>query len=169
MMRSLLQVVALRDHTPALGTLPVRFRRYGIAAIMVYAVVVAIVASSDYVRLHEPDGVWPVYFAVVTGAYALLIRSPLTAWRIATAGLFIDISVHGSADPIMSGWQWCFYLPTVLGVALLYSRTVVVTAGWLTLGLLGFAGALKGVSFYPETAIVLGLVLLVGYAFGSRG
>ncbi|HEX6344874.1 sensor histidine kinase [Umezawaea sp.] len=169
MIRSLLQVVALRDHTPALGNLPVRLRRPGVAVIMLYAVVVAVVASADYVRLHEPDGVWPVYFAVITGSYALLVRSPLTGWRVATIGLFIDVSAHGSAAPVLNGWQWCFYLPTVVGVALLYSRPVVVTAGWLTLGLLGIAGAMKGVSFYPETAIVLGLVLLVGYAFGSRG
>ncbi len=169
MIRSLLQVVALRDHTPALGTLPVRFRRLGVAAIMAYAVVVAIVASSDYVRLHEPDGAWPLYFAVVVGSYALLVRSPLTGWRVATFGLVVDVLVHGSSAPVMNGWQWCFYLPTVLGVALLYSRSVVLTAGWLTLGLLGFAGVLKGVGFYPESAVVLGLVLLVGYGFGARG
>ncbi|MCS7481587.1 sensor histidine kinase [Umezawaea endophytica] len=168
-MRSLLQVVALRDHTPALGVLPVRFRRFGVAVIMIYSVVVAIIASVEYVDLHEPDGVWPLYFAVVTGSYGLLVRSPLTGWRLATVGLFVDVLVHGSAEPVMSGWQWCFYLPTVLAVALLYSRSVVRTAGLLTLGLLGFAGALKGVSYYPESAIVLGLVLLGGYAFGARG
>jgi signal transduction histidine kinase len=161
--------VALRDHTPVLGPLPARFRRPAAAVIMIYAVVVAIVASVDYVDLFDPDGVWPAYFAVIAGSYALAIRSPLAGWRLATLGLFVDVLAHGSTEPLLNAWQWCFYAPVVVAVALHYSRAVVVTAGALTIGLLGFAAALKAAGFYPESAIVLVLVVTVGYVFGARG
>jgi len=136
---------------------------------MIYAVVVAIIASADYVRRFAPDGVWPLYFAVIAGSYGLAVRSPLAAWRLATLGLFVDVLTHGSSEPLLNGWQWCFYTPVVLAVALHYSRPVVLTVGALALGSLGFAGALKTASFYPESAIVLALLLTVGYAFGARG
>jgi len=167
--RSLLQVAALRDRTPVLGTVLGRFQRLGEAAVLVYAVVIAIVASVDYVTAYAPDGVWPVYFAAVVGTYALVLRSPLAAWRLATLGLFVDLLAHGTSDPLFSGWQWCFYLPVVLGVGLHYSQPVVTTVGVVTLASLGFAGALKAVSFYPESAVVLALVLVLGYTFGARG
>ncbi|MEO6086968.1 MAG: histidine kinase [Umezawaea sp.] len=169
MIRTLLQVVALRDHTPALGPLPARFRRPAAAVIMIYAIVVGIVASVEYVEAFDPDGVWPAYLAVVAGSFALAIRSPLAGWRLATLGLFVDVLAHGSGEPVLNSWQWCFYAPVVVAVALHYSRRVVVTAGVLTLGLLGFAAALKAASFYPESAIVLGLVVTLGYVFGARG
>jgi signal transduction histidine kinase len=136
---------------------------------MIYAIVVGIIASVEYVEAFDPDGVWPAYLAVVAGSYGLAIRSPLAGWRLATLGLFIEVLVHGSAEPVLNAWQWCFYAPVVGAVALHYSRPVVVTTGVLTIGLLGFATALKGASFYPESAIVLGLVLTLGYVFGARG
>ncbi|MFD9739541.1 sensor histidine kinase [Umezawaea sp. NPDC059074] len=169
MIRSLLQVAALRDRTPVLGTVLGRFQRLGEAAVLVYSAVIAIVASVDYVTAYDPDGVWPVYFAAIVGTYALMLRSPLAAWRLATLGLFVDLLAHGTSDPLFSGWQWCFYLPVLIGVSLHYSRSVVTTVGVVTLASLGFAGALKAVSFYPESAIVMALVLVLGYTFGARG
>lgn len=136
---------------------------------MIYAAVVGIVASVEYVEAFDPDGVWPAYLAVVAGSYGLAIRSPLAGWRLATLGLFIDVLVHGSGEPVLNSWQWCFYAPVVVAVALHHSRPVVVTTGVLTLGLLGFAAALKAAGFYPESAIVLGLVVTLGYLFGARG
>jgi signal transduction histidine kinase len=167
--RSLLQVAALRDRTPVLGTVLGRFQRLGEAAVLVYAVVIAIVASVDYVTSYAPDGVWPVYFAAIVGSYGLLLRSPLAAWRLAILGLFVDLLAHGTSAPLFSGWQWCFSLPVVLGVGLHYSRPVVTAVGCVTLVALGFVAVMKGVSFYPESAIVLVLVLVVGYMFGARG
>ncbi|PRY43958.1 sensor histidine kinase [Umezawaea tangerina] len=169
MIRSLFQVVALRDRTPVLGTVPGHLTRVGHAVIIVYAVVVAIVASADYVRQYEPDGLWVVYFAVIVVTYGLMIRSPLDAWRLGTAGLFVDLVLHGSPAPLMSGWQWCFYVPVVLAVAVHHSRSVVFTTGVLTLAVLGYAAALREAGFYWESAIVLVLVLLVAYTFGARG
>jgi signal transduction histidine kinase len=167
--RTLLQVLAQRDRTPVLGDLLGRFQRLGHAVIIVYSLVIAIVASAEFVTLHSPDGVWPLYFAVVVGTFVLMIRSPLAAWRLATVGLLVDRLLFGGPEPLLTGWQWCFYVPVVLAVALHYSRAVVVTVGWLTLLVLGFAGVLKGVSYFPETAIVLVLVLVAGHLFGARG
>ncbi|WNV91887.1 histidine kinase [Umezawaea sp. Da 62-37] len=168
-MRTLFQVVALRDRTPVLGAVPGNLTRVGHAVIIVYSLVVAIVASADYVREYDHDGVWVVYFVVIVATYGLMIRSPLDAWRLGTAGLFVELVVHGSAAPLMSGWQWCFYVPVVLVVALHHSRSVVVTAGVLTLAAFGYAAALRGSGFYWESSIVLVLILLVAYTFGARG
>jgi signal transduction histidine kinase len=167
--RTLLQVVVLPDRTRVFGNLLGRYRRLGHAVIVIYGVVIAIVASVQYVQQHDPDGVWPVYFFLTAGPFGLMIFSPLAAWRMMTLALLVDRLVFGGREPLLSAWQWCAYVPILLAVALHYSRPVVVAVGWLTLGGLLFVGVLKGVGYYPESAIVLLLVLLLGYTFGARG
>ena len=169
MIRTLLQVVVLPDRTRVFGNLLGRYRRLGHAVIVIYGVVIAIVASVQYVQQHDPDGVWPVYFFLTAGPFGLMIFSPLAAWRVMTLALLVDRLVFGGREPLLSAWQWCAYVPILLAVALHYSRPVVVAVGWLTLGGLLFVGVLKGVGYYPESAIVLLLVLLLGYTFGARG
>ncbi|GGP83466.1 sensor histidine kinase [Saccharothrix coeruleofusca] len=168
MIRALLQVVLLPDRTRVL--VDTRFRRLWQALVLVYALVVSILVSVDYVEYNEPDGWWPLLFGVVAGSFALMVlRSPLLAWRLSLPGLVVTRVLLTSEPAILGPWQWCWYLPVLASVGLVYSGRVVLVVGVLTGGVLYLVGAMGDPGYFPSTAVLLLVVLLLAYAFGSRG
>ncbi|WP_433265096.1 sensor histidine kinase [Actinosynnema sp. CS-041913] len=167
MIRTFLQVVLLPDRTRVFGDF--RFRRYAQAAVLLYGLILAIGVSAGYVQDEEPDGWWPVLFGIVAGTYGLMLSSALNAWRLATAGLVVMRVLYTSEPGVLGSWQWCWYLPALVVVGLLHSGRVVVLVALLTTGVLYLVAAMGNMDYFPTTAAILLLFLLLGYAFGSRG
>ncbi|MFI9010037.1 sensor histidine kinase [Actinosynnema sp. NPDC053489] len=165
MIRTLLQVVLLRDRSRVFDGFPLR-RLLG-AAVLVYGLVVAICASAAYVSAEDPDGWWPLLFAVVAGSTALTLRSTLAAWRLATAGLVVVRLLLEHEPVLLADWRWLWYLPVLVAVGTVHSGRVVLVVGVLTAAVVI---AVNGPDQYawPMVGLLL-LVLLVAYAFGSRG
>ncbi|WP_285745287.1 histidine kinase [Lentzea sp. NBRC 105346] len=160
-MRTLLQVVLLPDRTRVFAQLFGRYRRFGYAAIGIYGFVVAIVGATEFVKYDGPDGLWPVLFLLTAGTYALMMRSPLDAWRLAFVAFVFEHLVI-DYTPVAT-WQWLAVLPSLAFVALFYSRGVV---GWVTglsaVLLVWWPGELQPLLF----ALV---IAVVGYLVGARG
>ncbi|GAA0240377.1 hypothetical protein GCM10010492_44390 [Saccharothrix mutabilis subsp. mutabilis] len=169
MIRTFLRVVLLPDRTRVFGAGDSRFKLFGQAAVLVYGLVLAIGISSAYVQRESPDGWWPLLFAIVLGTYALVLFSPLGAWRLATAGLFAMRLLNTHEPAILGDWQWCWYLPVLVGVGLRYGGRVVFVVAVITTGAVYLVGAMGNLDHFPPTLLFLGLALLVSYAFGSRG
>ncbi|MBW4716326.1 sensor histidine kinase [Saccharothrix obliqua] len=167
MFRSLLQVVLLPDRTRAFAATGVG--RFGRVALLVYGLVIAIGVSSDYVRHQNPDGWWPLLFAITLGSYALMPLSVLSAWRLATAGLVVMRLLVYTEPGVLGGWQWWWYLPVPVAVGLLHSGRVVLWVGVLTSGVVYCVAAMRDLDYFPATAGLVWLLLLLGYAFGARG
>jgi signal transduction histidine kinase len=167
--RTLFQVVVLPDRTRVFGNVLGRFQRLGYAAVVAYGVVVAIVASTQYVQRYDPDGVWPLVFALTAGPFVLMTLSPLAAWRLTMAGLVVDRLVVDFSSTLLQPWQWCVVIPVLLAVALHYSRTVVVTVAVLSLVVLSPLAAVTDLDYLPGSMAAVLLVLLIGYVFGARG
>ncbi len=165
--RTLLRVVLLPDRTRVFGDS--RFRRFGQAAVLLYGLIIAIGTSADYVHYEVPDGWWPLLFAIVLGTFALMLFTPLGAWRLATAGLFVMRLLHAEEPAVLGGWQWCWYLPVLVGVGLLYGGRVVLVVAVITTGAVYLVGTMGNLDYLPPTFLFLGLSLLVSYAFGARG
>ncbi|QFZ23109.1 sensor histidine kinase [Saccharothrix syringae] len=171
MVRTFLRVVLLRDRTRIFeGT---RLRRPVCALLLVWALVVAINASADYVAHDDPDGWWPLLFGLVTGSYALLLYSPLGAWRLATAGLVVARLLQEPEGSLLNAWHWCWYLPVLVAVGMVHAGRVALTVGALTAGAVSALALLlarvEAQGEAPTTIALLLLLLLVGYAFGARG
>ncbi|XVV02893.1 sensor histidine kinase [Actinosynnema sp. CA-248983] len=167
MIRTLLRVVLLPDRTRVFGDS--RFRRFGQAAVLVYGLVLAIGISSGYVQREDPDGWWPLLFALVLGTFALMLSSPLGAWRLATAGLFLMRLLFTQEPAILGDWQWCWYLPVLVAVGLRYGGRVVFVVAVITTGAVYLVGTMGNLDYFPPTLLFLNLALLVAYAFGARG
>ncbi|MEJ2857738.1 MULTISPECIES: sensor histidine kinase [unclassified Saccharothrix] len=167
MIRTFLRVVLLPDRTRVFGDS--RFRRFGQAAVLVYGLVLAIGISSAYVQREEPDGWWPLLFAIVLGTFALLLFTPLGAWRLATAGLFAMRLLISHEPAILGDWQWCWYLPVLVTVGLLYGGRVVFVVAAITTGAVYLVGTMGNLDYFPPTLLFLNVFLLLAYAFGARG
>ncbi|MFD7655050.1 sensor histidine kinase [Actinosynnema sp. NPDC059797] len=168
MIRTFLRVVLLRDRTRVFeGS---RHPRLAAVPVLAWGLVVAITLSVDYVDSRDPDGWWPLIFALVAGSFLLLFRSVLGAWRLATAGLLVARILQDSGTAPLDGWHWGWYLPVLLAVGVLHTGRVVLVVGLLTTAATYLVGALTGtLDLFTVTAPVLALPLLLGYAFGSRG
>ncbi|MBB5955257.1 signal transduction histidine kinase [Saccharothrix tamanrassetensis] len=167
MIRTFLQVVMLSDLTRVFGGF--RFRRYAQAALLLYGLIIAIGVSAGYVQEEDPDGWWPLLFGIVLGSFGLMLFSTLSAWRLATAGLIAMRVLFTSEEGVLGEWQWCWYLPVLVAVGLLHSGRVVVMVALITTGVVYLVGAMGNLDYFPTTAGILMLFLLLGYAFGSRG
>lgn len=165
--RTLLQVVLLRDRTRVFEGF--RYRHVVTVSVLVYGLVIAIGVSSRYVALADPDGWWPLLFALAAGSFALLLRSTLAAWRVATAGLVATRMLLYAEPSVFSAWQWCWYLPVLLAVAMIHSGRVVLVVGVLTAAVAALVTGPGWSDYLPPLVGFLFLVLLVGYAVGSRG
>ncbi|MEV0680674.1 histidine kinase [Actinosynnema sp. NPDC050436] len=167
MIRSLLQVVLLPDRTRIFGES--RFRRFGRAAVLLYGLVLAIGLSAGYVQVESADGWWPLLFFITAGTYALMQFSVLAAWRLATVGL-VAMRLLFEHDPgVLNGWQWWWYTPVVVVVGLLCTGRVAVWVGVLTTLVVYVLAAASDLDYALPTAALLLVLLLLGYAFGSRG
>ncbi|MBB5805798.1 signal transduction histidine kinase [Saccharothrix ecbatanensis] len=166
MIRTLLQVVLLRDRTRVFEGF--RYRHLVTVAVLVYGLVIAIGTSSQYVTLADPDGWWPLLFALVAGSFVFLLRSTLAAWRLATAGLLVTRMLLYSELPVFGALQWCWYLPVLLAVGMIHSGRVVLVVGVLTAGMVAGVTGLSSDYLLPLIGFLF-LVLLAGYAVGSRG
>ncbi|MFD1148871.1 sensor histidine kinase [Saccharothrix hoggarensis] len=167
MIRTLLQVVLLRDRTRVFERF--RHRRVTDVAVLGYGLVIAIGVSQEYVSLEEPDGWWPLLFALVGGSFVLLLRSTLGAWRLATAGLVATRMLLPAEPTVFGAWQWCWYVPVLLAVGMIHSGRVVLVVGLVTAGV---AASTSGPGVSERTLPTIGmllLLLLLGYAFGARG
>ncbi|MGM1062922.1 sensor histidine kinase [Saccharothrix sp. Mg75] len=167
MIRTFLQVVLLRDRTRVFEDF--RYRRFAWASVLLYGLVVAIVQSVEYASNNSPDGWWPLLFVLVGGTFALLLRSTLAAWRLATAGVVASRLLLESEPAILGPAGWCWYIPVVLAIGMIHSGRVVVVVGLLTSGAVFLAGALGDLDHFPTTIGTLLVLLLLGYAFGARG
>ncbi|WP_306748407.1 histidine kinase dimerization/phosphoacceptor domain-containing protein [Saccharothrix yanglingensis] len=167
MIRTLLQVVPLRDRTRVFADF--RHRRSAWAAVVLYGLVVATAQSVEYASNNDPDGWWPLLFALVGGTFALMLRSTLAAWRLATAGLVATRLLLDSEPAILGPTSWCWYIPVMLAVGMIHSGRVVVAVGLLTSAAVFLAGALGDLDHFPATIGTLLILLLLGYAFGARG
>ena len=162
--RTLLQVVLFRDRSRIFDGF--RFRHALTAAVLLHGLVIALGVSSDYVTREEPDGWWPLLFAIVAGSAALTLRSTLLAWRLATTGLVAMRLLTPSEPSVLGSWQWWWYVPVLLAVAAVHRGRVVLLVALITSGVL-FAMD-RPAEVLPTIGLLL-LVLLVGYAFGARG
>ncbi|WP_121009060.1 sensor histidine kinase [Saccharothrix australiensis] len=167
MIRTFLQVVLLSDRTRVFDGF--RFRRYAAAALLLHGLVVAINISVGYVQARDPDGWWPLLFALVLGSFGLLLRSALGAWRLATAGVVVAWLLGPPDAGLLQGWGWCWYLPVLVTVGLLHRGRVVAVVASLTTGVVYLVSAAGNLDLFPPTAGFLLLCLALGYAFGSRG
>ena len=160
-MRTLLQVVLLPDRTRVFAQLFGRFQRFGYAAIGIYGFVVAIIGAAEFVRYDGPDGLWPVLFLLTAGTYALMMRSPLDAWRLAAvAWIFEHEVIHYTTA---ATWQWLAIAPTLAFVALFYSRGVVLWMTGLSVVLLIWGPGEAQPLYYTL------VIAVVGYLLGARG
>ncbi|MCE6998045.1 histidine kinase [Saccharothrix sp. S26] len=164
MIRTLLQVVLFRDRSRVFDGF--RFRRPLTLVVPAYGLVIGIVVSSDYVTSEDPDGWWPVLFAVIAGSTALTLRSTLLAWRLATAGLVAMKLLMPSEPSVLGSWQWWWYVAVLLAVATAHRGRVVLLVASITVGVLFTLD--RPAAVLPATGFLL-LVLLVGYAVGARG
>jgi signal transduction histidine kinase len=174
---ALRQVLLLPDRTRT-GEQSGRFRRVLVRAGVGYALVLALVGSAQY--LTSDLAPWlPLMLALTVVPFALMARSPVTAWRLATVALIVDrllITVFGSGDEavLLQAWQWGTYVPVLLVFALAHSARVVLAATVVTAGAVVVLVALspspaESMSHVLSTVGLLALAALVGYAFGSRG
>ncbi|WP_053719603.1 sensor histidine kinase [Saccharothrix sp. NRRL B-16348] len=164
MIRTLLQVVLFRDRSRVFEG--VRFRRPLMVLVLLHGLIIAIGVSQSYVSVEDPDGWWPLLFAVVAGSVALTLRSTLVAWRLATAGLVVMRLLTPSEPVVMGSWQWWWYVPVLLAVATRHRGRVVLLVGLITSGVLYAMD--QSADLLQDVALLL-LVLLLGYAFGARG
>ncbi|MER5266654.1 histidine kinase [Actinosynnema sp. NPDC002837] len=164
MIRTLLQVVLFRDRSRVFDGF--RFRHPLTALVLLHGLIIAIGVSSDYVTREEPDGWWPLLFAIVAGSTALTLRSTLVAWRLATAGLVVMRLLTPSEPAALGGWQWWWYVPVLLAVATVHRGRVVLLVALITSGVVLWVERSGGA--LPTIGLLL-LVLLLGYAFGARG
>lgn len=162
--RTLLQVVLFRDRSRVFDGF--RFRHPLTALVLLHGLIIAIGVSSDYVTREEPDGWWPLLFAIVAGSTALTLRSTLVAWRLATAGLVVMRLLTPSEPAALGGWQWWWYVPVLLAVATVHRGRVVLLVALITSGVVLWVERSGGA--LPTIGLLL-LVLLLGYAFGARG
>ncbi|MEU4801791.1 histidine kinase [Actinosynnema sp. NPDC023587] len=167
MIRPLLQAVLLPDRARIFDGW--RFRRFGLAAVLLYGLIIAIGASAEYVRHQDPAGWWPLLFAVVFGSFALMPVSVLGAWRWATVGLVVMRLAFDREPAVLGSWQWWWYLPVVLVVGVLCAGRVVLWVALLTTACVYLLYELRGLGDAWATGALLLLALLLGYAFGSRG
>ncbi|CCH34731.1 histidine kinase [Actinosynnema sp. NPDC047251] len=167
MLRSLLQVVLLPDRARIFGQW--RFRRFGQAAVLGYGLLIAVGASAEYVQHQDPDGWWPLLFAIVLGSFALTLFSVLAAWRLATAGLLLTRLVFDAEPGVLGSWEWFWYLPVMLVVGLCCSGRVIGWVALITTATVYLLATTRDLDYaLPTTGLVL-LMLVLGYAFGSRG
>ncbi|PSL58584.1 signal transduction histidine kinase [Saccharothrix carnea] len=162
--RTLLQVVLFRDRSRIFDG--VRFRRPLLGLVLLHGLIMALGVSSDYVSREEPDGWWPLLFAIVAGSTALTLRSTLVAWRLATAGLVAMRLLVPSEPSPLGSWQWWWYPVVLLAVAAVHRGRVVLLVALITSGVL--SALAEPAATLPAVGFLL-LVLLVGYAFGARG
>ncbi|WP_141980729.1 sensor histidine kinase [Saccharothrix saharensis] len=164
MIRTLLQVVLFRDRTRVFDGL--RFRLPLMVLVLLYGLVIAIVVSSAYVSNEDPDGWWPLLFAIIAGSTALTLHSTLLAWRVATAGLVAMKLLMPSEPSVLGSWQWWWYVAVLLAVATAHRGRVVLLVALITSGVVFALG--HPTDALQTTAILLPLILL-GYAVGARG
>ncbi|GAB2982638.1 sensor histidine kinase [Saccharothrix stipae] len=164
MIRTLLQVVLFRDRARIFDGF--RFRHPLMVSVLLYGFVIAIGVSSDYVSREDPDGWWPLLFAVVAGSTALTLHSTLLAWRLATAGLVVMKLLVKSEPAVLGSWQWWWYVPVLLAVATVHRGRVVLLVALITSGVLFAMG--QPADVLPTIGFLLP-VLLLGYAVGARG
>ncbi|QUF02640.1 two-component sensor histidine kinase [Actinosynnema pretiosum subsp. pretiosum] len=166
----LLQVVLLPDRT----RVPVgRLRGPLRVALLVGALVLATVISSDYTTHQEPDGWWVALFAATATPIALLcFSSPLAAWRASLAGIVVIRLITGSGPEILTVGEWLWFPLPLVAVGLVFARPVVLAVACVTA--LVLAGIALSVNddfggHYPTTVLILLLLLLAAYAVGGRG
>ena len=164
MIRTVLQVVLLRDRSRVFDGS--RFRHPIMALVLLHGLIIALGVSSDYVTNEEPDGWWPLLFAIVAGSTALTLRSTLLAWRLATAGLVAMRLLVPSEPSVLGSWQWWWYVPVLLAVAAVHRGWVVLLVALITSGVVF---AMDRPAEALQTVALLLLALLLGYAFGARG
>ncbi|WP_367135508.1 sensor histidine kinase [Saccharothrix sp. HUAS TT1] len=164
MVRTLLQVVLLRDRSRIFDGS--RFHHALSALVLLHGLVIGIGVSSGYVADEEPDGWWPLLFALVAGSTALTLRSALLAWRLATVGLVVMRLLVTSEPAVLGSWQWWWYPAVLLAVATVHRGRVVLLVALITSGVV-FALGTPGDAL-PTTGFLL-LLLLLGYAVGARG
>ncbi|QQQ75599.1 two-component sensor histidine kinase [Saccharothrix sp. 6-C] len=164
MIRTVLQVVLFRDRSRVFDGF--RFRHPLVALVLLYGLIIATGVSSDYVTAEDPDGWWPLLFAVVAGSTALTLRSTLVAWRLATAGLVATRLLMPSEPSVLGSWQWWWYVPVLLAVATAHRGRVVLLVASITCAVL--LAMDQGADVLQDIALLL-VVLVLGYAVGARG
>ncbi|NUT50069.1 MAG: two-component sensor histidine kinase [Saccharothrix sp.] len=167
MIRTFLQVVLFGDRWRVFEGL--RFRRLLRASVLLYGLIIAIGVSQSYVSLEDPDGWWPLLFAIVAGSIALTTWSVLLAWRLATVGLLVTRLLLESEPAVLGSWQWWWYVPVLLAVGVVHRGRVVLVVGALTAGVVFVVDLMGEPGHFLPTVGVLLMVLLLGYAFGARG
>lgn len=163
--RTLLQVVLFRDRSRVFDGF--RLRRLLDASVLVYALVIAIGVSQSYVSAEDPDGWWPLLFAIVGGSIALTLRSALVAWRLATAGLLVVRPLLEAEPVLLADWRWLWYVPVLLAVGAVHRGPVVLVVGVLTSAAVALAQGWD--EYLLPTVGALLVVLVLGYAVGARG
>ncbi|MFD9704774.1 sensor histidine kinase [Lentzea sp. NPDC059081] len=162
MFRTLYRTVLGPDHTRVLPKALGRLRVPVLAALIVYAFVWAVVASSNYVRQADSDGWWVIVFALTLGPYVLLFWSPLYAWRLIAAGFFpVSVLVVGDGAGVFQYWTAA---PLFVAVAAFYSRWVVVSATLISTLLVAFSEPQAA-----DMALFVPIIAAVVYLFGARG
>ncbi|ONI83626.1 two-component sensor histidine kinase [Saccharothrix sp. ALI-22-I] len=167
MIRTLLQVVLLRDRTRVFDGF--RYRRVLNALVLVYGLIMAIGISQEYVDSEEPDGWWPLLFAIYGGSFVLMLHSTLAAWRLATAGLLVTRMLMASEPDLLGLWPLTWYIPVLLAVGMIHSGRVALVVGLVTAGMVVLITGSGWTEYLVPTIGILLLVLLLGYAFGARG
>ena len=160
--RTLYRTLLGPDRTRVLAKVLGRLRVPVHAALIIYALVWAIVASAGYVRQADSDGWWVVIFLVTVVPYVLLIWSPLYAWRLAVPGFFL-VSLLWDGEGA-AAFQYWTAVPLFVAVAAFYSRGIVIAATVISMALI--------IASEPQAADMALFVPIVGtavYLFGARG
>ena len=169
MFQALYRTVLGPDRTRVLTKVLGRFRVPAFAALIVYGLVWAIIGSEEYVDRALPagspdrgDGWWVLIFFVTIIPYALLIRSPLYAWRVAAAGFyFVGFFVVGDGVPDFQYWTTA---PLLVAVAAVYSRGIVITATLISTVLVAVSEPQNA-----DLALFVPIIAAAVYMFGARG
>ncbi|WP_089953236.1 sensor histidine kinase [Lentzea xinjiangensis] len=162
MFRTLYRTVLAPDHTRVLPRALGRWRLPAFAALIIYAFVWAVVTSVAYVRQSDSDGWWVAIFLATLGPYALLIRSPLLAWRLAVPGFYL-VSVLMDGEGAAASQYWTAP-PLFVAVAAFYSRGIVIAATVLSTALIALSEPQAA-----DMAFFVPIIAAVVYLLGARG
>lgn len=169
MFQALYRTVLGPDRTRVLAKALGRFRVPAHAALIIYGLVWAIIASAQYVgdsvmpqdRAHVVAWWVPIFFVTLL-PYVLLVWSPLYAWRVAAAGYyFIAWLMDGDGAAPFQYWTT---IPLFVAVAAFYSGRIVATVTVISTALVPFVEQQEA-----TWAFAVPVIAAVVYLLGARG